>query len=503
MTIGRFLLLIVCAAQLRALELAPLESYYRKALKDWNVPGFSVVIVQGDEILLAKGFGVREMGKAERVDDHTLFAIASNTKAFTTASMAILVQQKKLGWEDPVRQYLPYFEIFQNPWLSSEARIDDLLCHRLGFKTFSGDLIWWGTSYSSEEVVRRARFLKPQYGLRRGFGYSNIMFIAAGEVIEHVSGKPWREFVQQQLLDPLQMTNTVLSVRALKSRNDVATPHGNDGGKPFPIPWTEWESTAAAGGIISCASDLGQWLRLQLAQGKLNGRTFYTEKEAWKMWALHNPINPDKNGREKYPEFSLGGAALGWFVADYNGLFSARHGGGYDGMFSETMMVPSKKVGVVILSNSMTGLPQALARYTIDALLGNTPRDWSGEGAKKAADDRKNKAKEKKRTSHPEFKPSLPLGDYAARYGGAMYGEATISLEGDHLVLQILPNPELVADLKHLEHDLFEVNWRKKFAFFGSGTIHFSIDEKSQASEFKLNVPNDDFWFDELEFKRR
>src|SRR6185436_18575555 len=222
----------------RAADLAALDAYCQKALKDWNIPGFSIAIVQDGKVLVTRGYGVRELNKPEPVTENTLFAIASNSKAFTVGAIAILVNDKKLNWDDRVQQHLPWFQVFDDPWISHEARIDDLLCHRIGFKTFSGDLIWWNTPYSAEEVVRRARYLKPQFGFRRGYGYSNIMFIAAGEVIAHVSGEPWSQFVRSRILDPLGMTNTALAVAELKTRPDVATPHGaDDDGKPYPIAW--------------------------------------------------------------------------------------------------------------------------------------------------------------------------------------------------------------------------------------------------------------------------
>src|ERR1041385_6712389 len=221
-----FLLLLLLST--RAADLAALDAYCKKALADWNVPGFSVAIVQDGKVLLARGYGVRELNNPEPVTENTLFAIASNSKAFTAGAIAILVNDQKLKWDDRVQDYLSWFQVFNDPWISHEARIDDLLCHRIGFRTFSGDLIWWNTPYSAEEVVRRARFLKPQYGFRRGYGYSNIMFIAAGEVIAHVSGEPWANFIRERILTPLGMTNTALSVAELKSRPDIATPHSAD-----------------------------------------------------------------------------------------------------------------------------------------------------------------------------------------------------------------------------------------------------------------------------------
>jgi CubicO group peptidase (beta-lactamase class C family) len=504
----RTLLLLLCIAfSGHAADLDALDAYFREALKDWNVPGFSIAIVQDGKVVLTRGYGVRELNKPEPVTENTLFAIASNTKAFTTGAIAALVNDNKLKWDDRVQQRLPWFDVFNDPWISREARIDDLLCHRIGFRTFSGDLIWWNTPYSAEDVVRRAKYLKPQFGFRRGYGYSNIMFIAAGEVIEEVSGKPWAAFVRSEILAPLGMTNTALTVQELKSRPDVATPHGSDDdGKPYPIAWQQWDSTSAAGGVISSAADLSRWLRLQLNLGEFDGKKLWTPAQAWKMWSLHTPIPYIPREAKDEQVFDLNGAGLGWFVGTYRGEFIVRHAGAYDGMFSQTMMAPKKKIGVVVLSNGMTGLPASVAHYALDEMLGAHEKDWSAENLKKAAEAREKKKKEKSNEGDKRLKntkPSLRLEKYTGHYGGAMYGDAEVKVEKGKLVLRLLPTPDLIADLEHWQHDVFEVKWHKKHAWFGDGKVQFILNPQSSVTEFKMDVPNEDFWFDELEFKKR
>jgi CubicO group peptidase (beta-lactamase class C family) len=500
-----FLLLLLLPA--RAADLSALDSYCEKARQDWNVPGFSIAIVEDGKVLVARGYGVRELNRPEPVTENTLFAIASNSKAFTAGAIAILVKDKKLKWDDRVQEFLPWFEVFDDPWISHEARIDDLLCHRMGFRTFSGDLIWWNTPYSAEEVVRRAHYLKPQFGFRRGYGYSNIMLIAAGEVIAHVSGKPWAEFVRAEILKPLGMTNTALSVQELKTRPDVATPHGaDDDGKPYPIAWQQWDSTAAAGGVISSAADLSRWMRLQLNLGEFGGTRLWTPAQAWKMWALHAPIPFIPSSAKDEQVFTLNGAGLGWFVGVYKDEFVVRHTGAYDGMFSQTMLVPKKKIGIVVLSNGMTGLPASVAHYALDELLGEHEKDWSADNLKKAVEAREKKKKEKNSAGEKRLKntkPSLALEKYAGRYGGSMYGDAEVALDKGKLVLRLLPTPDLTADLVHWQHDVFEVKWHKKHAWFGDGKVQFLLNQQSAVTEFKMDVPNEDFWFDELEFKKR
>ncbi|PIQ22558.1 MAG: serine hydrolase, partial [Cytophagales bacterium CG18_big_fil_WC_8_21_14_2_50_42_9] len=210
-----------------AVDLNRLDAYYQQALKDWQVPGMAIALVKNDSVIFAKGYGVLNAQTGGPVDANTLFGIASNTKAFTAAALAMLVDEGKIKWDDPVVKYLPYFQLY-NPYVTQAITIKDLLSHRVGLATFSGDLLWYNTTYSREEIIRRARFLQPVYGFRDGYGYSNLMFIAAGQVIETVAGQSWESFIQQRFFQPLGMTRSYTSVRDLAGKTNVATPHGFD-----------------------------------------------------------------------------------------------------------------------------------------------------------------------------------------------------------------------------------------------------------------------------------
>jgi len=191
-----------------------LDNYFAKALNDWEVPGMAIGIVKDDKVVLASGYGFCELGKDKLVDANTVFPIASNTKAFTATALAFLVDEGRISWEDKVRTHLPYFELY-DPYVSNNMTIRDLLSHRSGLKTFSGDLVWYGTTYSREEVVKRARFLKQEYGFREHFGYQNIMFIAAGEVVPAVTGTSWDDFLKQRIFSPLEMNSTNVLIHRL------------------------------------------------------------------------------------------------------------------------------------------------------------------------------------------------------------------------------------------------------------------------------------------------
>lgn len=223
-------------AQPAADQIRQLDAYFQQALIDWDMPGMSFAIVHKDTVLFAKGYGVTDIITRQPVDEHTLFAVASNTKAFTAAAILMLAEENKLQLDDKVVSHLPYFALY-DPYVSQAMTIRDLLTHRSGLKTFSGDLIWYGSTYSREEIVRKARFLKPQYGFREQFGYSNIMYIAAGEVVASVSGMSWDEFIQTRILDPLGMKRSTLHVSDLVLRDNVAQPHTYVNGqlKGYPL----------------------------------------------------------------------------------------------------------------------------------------------------------------------------------------------------------------------------------------------------------------------------
>jgi len=257
-------------------DVAALDAYIAKARADWDVPGLAVAIVKDGKIVLEKGYGVRERGRPEPVDARTLFAIASNTKAFTAAALAALVDQKRVSWDDPVRKYLPRLEL-RDPVASADLRVSDLLSHRAGLGTFSGDLLWYGTSFSREEVLRRVRFLQARYPFRYQYGYSNVMFVAAGEVVAAVTGGTWDAFVKEQFFSPLGMSDTITSIRQLPGRSNLATPHGPVGTGTRAYPWYDWDGAAAAAGVISSAHDMSRWMLLQLGRGTLDGRTYFTE----------------------------------------------------------------------------------------------------------------------------------------------------------------------------------------------------------------------------------
>jgi CubicO group peptidase (beta-lactamase class C family) len=497
--------LLPVASRAQTPDAARLDAFIAAAQRDWPVPGLAVVIVKDGETILASGYGVRELNGSEPVDEHTLFAIASNTKAFTSAALAMLVEEGKMGWDDRVQDHLPYFKLY-DPYVSAEMTIRDLLSHRSGLGTFSGDLLWYGTGYSAEEVVRRTRFV-PQAGpFRASYGYSNLMFLAAGEVVAAVSGMTWQDFVEERILRPLGMDRTVTSTLDLSAMENVATPHKNRTDGVFPVEWYNWDAMAAAGGIISSVSDMSRWMKLRLNHGQSDRLRLFSEESSWQMWTVHTPFGVSAGARRSQPSTHFRGYGLGWSLNDYQGRLIASHGGGYDGMFSRVVLVPEEALGIAVLTNSMTSISTAIANTILDAYLGAEERDWSGpmlenwRGARERFEGRQNSFLEERAEG---TQPSLELSEYTGTFGGDLYGDATITLENGGLVLRLLPNPDLVADLTHLHHDTFLMEWRKTFAWFGTGAATFILDAYGDATEIELDVPNDDLWFHELELKRK
>jgi CubicO group peptidase (beta-lactamase class C family) len=501
------LLTLAPLAQAQTLEarLKEIDEYAAKAGRDWEVPGFAIAIVKDDRVVFAKGYGVRELGKPAAVDDKTLFAIASNTKAFTAAAVAILVDEGKVKWDDPVTKYLPEFQLY-DPYVTRELTLRDLLSHRSGLATFGGDLLWYESGYDRKEILRRIRHLKPTSSFRSRFGYQNIMFLAAGEVVAVVTGKSWDEFVRERFFLPLGMTTTQTSVRSFKPSDNVATPHNEAGGRLHVIRYGVVDQAGGAAAINSNVSEMAQWLRLQLGRGAYDGKQFFSRAAAREMWMPHTIIPISEQAEKLNPTRHFNTYGLGWFLSDYHGRKVASHGGGLDGMISQVALMPEENLGVVVLSNSETALPSLMVNKIFDVFVGVAPRDWSAEAlarAKAAKEAEQGEEQKLEAGRAKDTRPSLALEKYAGTYTGSMYGDAKVALENGRLVLRLAPSPNFVGDLEHWQYDTFRVKWRETIVYpFPKGFVTFTLDARGRVDEMKLDVPNPDFDFKELEFKR-
>lgn len=486
-------------------DLAEIDAWIEETRVAWDVPGLSVAIVLDDKIIHCKGYGVRELGKPEPVDQDTLFAIASNSKAFTADALAILVDEGKLKWDDPVRKHLPWLQL-SDPLASQDLRVRDLLCHRSGLGTFSGDLLWWGTPYSAREVLERSVHLKPVTPFRSNYGYSNLMFLAAGEVLSSITGQSWGEYVSQRLLTPLHMNRTRWSVSQLSEIENVATPHKTTLEKTAAIAWMNWDTMAAAGGIISSASDMANWIRFQLREGTDEaGKSILSEARIYETMQPHTIIPVSRSRSLRVPSTHFRAYGLGWSLSDYQGVKLVGHGGGYDGMYSEQMMIPELKFGVIVLTNSMTPIGDAISNTVIDRFLKAPKKDWSEEGFRNFRQGRaefENRIKRATTKLVENGQPSHSLESYVGKYRCPMYGDAEVRLIDGELHLYLLPYPELHGKLELMHYDTFAIRWNQTYAWFDSGSAHFVFDAQARAEQLRLDVPNDDLWFYELQLKR-
>jgi CubicO group peptidase (beta-lactamase class C family) len=486
-------------------RLAEIDEYATKAGQDWKVPGFAMAIVKDDKVIFAKGYGVRKLGEPTPVDERTLFAIASNTKAFTAAAIGMLVDEGQLKWDDPATKHLPGFQLY-DPYVTRELTVRDLLSHRSGLATFGGDLLWYDTTHKSDEILRRIRYLKPTSSFRSRYGYQNIMFLAAGQIVSNVTGKSWEQFIRERFLTPLNMASTTTSVTAFKSTDNIASPHNELDGKMRIVRYSNVDGAGPAAALNSSVTDMAQWIRLQLGRGKYEGKQLFSPKAAREMWSPQTIVPISEQSEKFNPTRHFYTYGLGWFLGDYHGRKVISHGGGLDGMVSQTAMIPEENLGVVVLTNSETSLSSIMVNKIFDTFLGAPKRDWSAElleRAKQAKEADAAEAQKQESERAKGTKPSLPLASYAGAYGGEMYGEARVTEENGRLVLRLVPAPNFVGDLEHWQYDTFRVKWRESVSYpFPKGFVTFTLNAKGKVDEMKIDVPNPDFDFKELEFKR-
>jgi CubicO group peptidase (beta-lactamase class C family) len=495
------MLVISAESSAQKLGLPPnFDAYIVQALKDFATPGLAIAVVKDGRVILAKGYGVKRLGDATPVDAHTLFQIASNTKAFTAAGLGILVDQGKLQWDDRVTQFIPDFQL-SDPYVTREFTVRDMLTHRSGLGLGAGDLLWFHSNYSRHEVVQRIRAAKFVSGFRAVYAYDNVMYIAAGEIFPAVTGKSWETFIQEQILTPLGMTEATTGVEAVPAGTDAATPHGRAAdGHVEIVPVDSVDATAPAGGINANVTDLAKWMIVQLDSGRMASGRLWTAARTKEMWAGQTilPIESQPGALAGLtPNFAMYG--LGWDLRDYRGHKVVSHSGGLAGMTSHTALVPSEKLGIVVLTNMESALSDALCQRVIDAYLGAPPTDWARvistferqqDSAGRAAQQAQSAARA------ADSKPSLPIAKYAAHYRDALYGDATITEEAGHLVLRFSHSPAFTGDLEHWQYDTFVAHWRAKHV--EDAFVTFALTAQGTVESMKMAAvsPLADFSFD-------
>jgi CubicO group peptidase (beta-lactamase class C family) len=486
------LVVSTAAAQTAGREPFPgLDAYVTAALKTWNVPGVAVGIVRHDSVIYLKGYGVRTVGTADPVDDQTIFAIGSCTKAFTSAGLAMLVDEGKVHWDDPVRTYLPGFQV-ADPYVTREITLRDLVTHRTGIDR--AEFLWYRSGLDRADVVRRIRFLRQQARFRAQFTYNNLMYLEAGEVLGAASGTSWDEFIQHRILDPLGMRSTTLTIRGLDRERDVSSPHRTTHGVVRAVPWDNADNIAPAGSINSNVRDMAQWVRFQLRHGKFGDKTLVS---AAALDETHRPLTPMPMGPPSpdSPVMHFVAYGMGWAAHDYDGHVALEHTGGIDGFRAHVALLPDDDFGVVVLSNDETApIYNAITDWLLDRHLKVTPlRDWSAlmhaGYAKAIAQGDSEEARENAHRvtgTHPTF----PLERYTGTYTDSVYGPATVQLVNGKLVFT---RGELIGDLEHWNYDTFRANWRVGIA--DHALLTFGINAAGRVGNLTMDLAGDSITF--------
>ena len=476
------------------------DAYVQKAVADWSVPGLAVSVVKDGQVVFQKGYGVCEIAKPAPVDAKTLFAIGSTTKAMTAAAIGMLVDEKKLGWDHPVVQYLPDFQLY-DPYVTREITVRDLLTHRAGLP--GADFLWYRVETAPLEILKRMRFLKPETSLRSHFAYQNIMYHAAGELVGAVSGSSWSVFLKQRIFEPLGMTSTVTSLDALAGQKNVASPHDRVEGKVKAISNASVDSVAAAGAVWSSVEDMAKWMRFLLNGGKVGDKALLTDSTHRELFTPQTMVGPDTfypTAKLTKPHWTTYG--LGWFQQDYQGRAVDFHTGSIDGMVAIHGLIRDEKLGVYVLANlDHAEVRHALMLRVFDLYRGSKPReepsaqrvgggaptlrDWSSElfalydGLRREGEEREQKA-EQERVSGTS--PSLALEKYAGTYSDPLYGTVVVALDGN---LRITRGPTFSATLEHWNYDTFRARW--DLDWLGKSLVSFALDAKGNVTAVELN----------------
>jgi CubicO group peptidase (beta-lactamase class C family) len=480
-----------------------LDAYVANSMKTFEVPGMAVAIVKDGKVVVAKGYGVRKLGEATPVDEFTMFGIGSNTKAFTTAALAGLVDAGKLAWDDPVYQRLPGFVMY-DPYVSHEMTIRDLLTHRSGMGLGEGDLLFWPHStYSRDEIIYKLRFMKPASSFRSHYAYDNLLYMTAGQIIPAVTGVSWDDYIREHIFAPLGMTHSNVSNAGFRPGEDYAFPHARVDGKFQVIAFEALDNAGPAGAINSCAADMAKWVQLQLNRGKFvdrEGRLF-SEQQSKEMWSAQTilPIGnypaPLAGLRPNFADYGLG-----WGLRDYHGRKLVGHTGGVAGFVSRVMLAPEENLGVVVLTNAeQTGAFDSVLYHVLDYYFGVPPTDWITAfklARDKNEQDAADKMKRAEAARAADSKPSLPIGKYAGVYEDAWYGPITIREENGALVISFDHTPGMIGDLQHWQYDTFKAHWRERTIEDAFITFALKPDGTIESARMAAVSPLADFSFD-------
>ena len=488
------------------------DSIVNYALSKFNVAGCAISIVKDGDVIYSKGFGVKSASTKSPVNKHTNFAIASNSKAFTTAALSILVEDEKLKWDDKVRDYIPEFKMY-NPYVTENFNIQDLLTHRSGLGLGVGDLMFFpdGSDFTIDDLLSSFQHFKPVSAFRTKFDYDNLLYLVAGEVIARVSGMSWEDFIEKRIFQPLNMDNSYASLDRMKDKSNLARPHDSNSGTLKVLPDYQEMINGAAGGIYANVDDISNWMMMHLNNGKYGDslkQQLFTQKAQREMWKIHTVTNVNRNPRYNS---HFAGYGLGWYLSDIKGNMSVSHTGGLPGMLSKTIMIPDINLGVVILTNTSDdggGVFGAVSNTIVDSYLGLDDFGWIDKYAvyfKNKKEEGDTVTKEVWEVVKNNEKSKLDLTNYLGIYKDNWFGKVEVFMNGDKLWMKSYKSPKLNGEMFFYKANTFAVKWEYQ-DMNADAFAMFSLDEEGKAQSVKMKgiSPNIDFSFDfhDLDLKR-
>ena len=490
-----------------------IDELVERSMKAFNVPGIAVGVIKDGKVIHAKGYGVRSLNNMKKMDENTLFGIASNSKAFTTVALGILVDEGKIKWDDKVRDYIPEFKLY-SPYVSEDFTIRDLLTHRSGLGLGAGDLMFFpdGSDFTVKDVIYNLRFLKQVSSFRAKYDYDNNLYVVAGEVIARVSGKSWAEFVEERIIRPLGMSKTAAIFERLKDKSNVIEGHAAVNGKVQVIGRSGVKVAAAAGAVNSNITDLVKWVQMLLSQGKYGdglSKKLFSEDVHRELWTPQTIIPIRDPGPYKT---HFGAYGLGFFLSDANGYKQISHTGGLEGMVTQITMIPELNLGIIVLTNQQEGGAfSSITNQIKDGYFGKTGTDWvtdlSNRRTKSIADAKKMTdavalEMEKARLAS---KNSFDINSFLGKYSDAWLGDVTISMKNGKPWFDSKRSPRLTGELLSYKGNTFVVKWDDR-SMDADAFISFSLDQEGKAAGFTMRAvsPLTDFSYDfhDLDFHR-
>lgn len=418
-----------------------------------NIPGMGFGIVKNGEVILSEGFGYRDYENKIKADTNTIFAIGSCSKAFTAAGVAMLADQSLIEWEEPIKTYLPDFQLYDE-FATEQSNAIDILTHRSGLPRH--DFMWYGSSHKRMEMYNRLKYLEPTKSFRTNFQYQNLMYMTAGILIEKMSGKSWEAYTKEKIMDALGMTSTNFSVKESVKTENHALPYQVIEDKITKMDFRNIDEIGPAGSINSNVNDMLKWVELNLNRGKWQGKEVISEMQFDVLHSGHTVVNGPLGSRAQpeYSQYTYGG---GWFIFNYSGTKVIQHGGNIDGFTGFVWLLPEENIGMVFMCNANgSPLPGVLANYATDMFLSNETIKWEKRvwPDKKDEEDKDEKDLDKKDEGKiTGTKPSHTLKDYAGKYTDDGYGEVSIELENNKLFTRY---NSFDLSLDHFHYDVFE-----------------------------------------------